>query len=132
GPAGVAGPKGDKGDSGDVRFEGVTPGITVGTTSVLIGDKSVPTVERLWAKQSLSSNSDANNLLTPGEYWVGYTPSLTLANDWSEGYASTGYLVVHAPTTGTPYPVQERTLGATLSGLPVRKAGRALLANDYG
>src|SRR5699024_2952681 len=60
------------------------------------------------------------------------TPSLTLANDWSEGYASTGYLVVHAPTTGTPYPVQERTLGATLSGLPVRKAWRALLANEYG
>lgn len=128
----VASLKGPKGDAGDVRFEGISPGITVGTNSVLIGDKTVPTADRLWVKQSVPSNSSADNLLTPGEYWVGYTPSLTLANDWSEGYGSTGYITVHAPTTGTPYPVQERTLGATLAGKPVRKATRALLANNYG
>lgn len=85
-----------------------------------------------WYKGNLPADTDLDTLTVAGEYWVTWSVSRTLSHDWADGYGTTGYVIVHAPNDTTPYPLQERVLGATLSGLPIRRATRALLANDYG
>lgn len=46
-PDAIPGPRGPKGDDGSVAFEGIDPGITVNADSVVIGNRTVPSVERV-------------------------------------------------------------------------------------
>lgn len=81
-----------------------------------------------WVKRDLVAGEDLNDLREPGEYVAApWSVSSTLLNAWSP---FTGNVIVHpqygATAPGTRYVVQERTIGATSSGDPVRRATRAL------
>lgn len=81
-----------------------------------------------WVKRDLVAGEDLNDLREPGEYVAApYNVSSSLLNGWSP---LTGNVIVHpqygATAPGTRYVVQERTIGATTAGDPVRRATRAL------
>lgn len=81
-----------------------------------------------WVKRDLVAGEDLNNLREPGEYVAApWAVSSTLLNAWS---SLLGTVIVHPQyakgTTGVRYVLQERWVGATTTGDPIRKATRAL------
>lgn len=81
-----------------------------------------------WIKRDLVAGEDLNALTEPGEYVAApYSVSSTLLNGWSP---YTGSVIVHpqygATAPGVRYVTQERTIGASSSGDPARRATRSL------
>lgn len=131
GPRGI---KGDKGDPGNVRLEGVSPSITVGTESVQIGDVEVPTfsaavhgvgIRRMLASKNVEEPMDDGDILivldTP-QYFTDFTLGAAgeQPSGWSKQWEDGEWIVAYSEdATGG------KSLQQTASG-----TGRRVLAWD--